>query len=153
MSTIATIDGIDVSGALLSRNGTHASTHALFVIPRERGDGFLASIRGHILDLADPSLGSLAPNPDDLFAVAIASELAWSARRFLRAYGLPDGVSVSATWPTQDEPHSLADINLTVSVSGHARTVLAELTTVFENCLERRSVAGPVIDVSFEGAS
>src|SRR5262249_1509324 len=71
--------------------------HALFVGPRGRGDGFRASVRGHMLELADPGdADGLAPTPDDLFVASIASELAWSARRFLRTRGLPDDVSVSA---------------------------------------------------------
>ena len=36
------------------------SSHALFVIPRGGGDGFRASIRGHILDLAEAVSAALA---------------------------------------------------------------------------------------------
>ena len=55
------------------------SSRALFVLRHERRDGFWANIRGHVLDLADPNPGHvLAPEPDDLFIVSIASELAWT---------------------------------------------------------------------------
>jgi hypothetical protein len=66
-----------------------AATHALFVVPNRRGDGFQASVRGHILDLIDPSSYALAPTADDLLVVSFASALAWSARSFLRTHGCP----------------------------------------------------------------
>jgi uncharacterized OsmC-like protein len=130
------------------------SSHGLFVIPRGRGDGFRASIRGHILDLADPGSGhALAPTPDDLLIVSIASELAWSARRFLRAYGLPDDVSVSATWRTHEDPPSLADIKLTVTVPKRAEAVSAALAAAFANSLAARSLAEHLVHISLEGVN
>jgi hypothetical protein len=128
--------------------------HELFVIPRGRGDGLRASIRGHILDLADPSSDhALAPTPDDLFVVSIASELARAARTFLRASGLPDDVSVAATWRTHEDLPSLADINLTVTVSRRAAAVSAALAAAFANRLAARSLPRPVVHISLEGAN
>jgi len=67
-----------------------ASNNALFVVPSGRGDGFRATKRGHVLELADPDSGhALAPTPDDLLIVSIAANFAWSAQRFLRARRLP----------------------------------------------------------------
>ena len=107
-----------------------------------------------ILDLANPSSGhALARTPDDLFIVSIASELAWSAQRFLRAYGLPDDVTVSATWRTQEDLPSLAGISLTVTVSRRAEAVGAALGAAFENSLAARSLAEPVVHISFEGVN
>jgi uncharacterized OsmC-like protein len=124
---------------------------ALFVIPRGRGDGLRASIRGHILDLADASSGhALAPTPDDLFVVSIASECARSARRFLRASGLPDHVSVAATWRTSEELPSLADIDLTVTVSRRAEAVSSTLADAFAHSLAAHSLAQPVVHISLE---
>jgi len=145
MSTIQQARNDDVAGP--------TSSNGLFVIPRERGDGFQASIRGHVLDLADPSSGrALAPTPDDLFVVSIGSDVAWSAQRILRAHRLPDDVSVSATWRTPDPPAALADVNLTVTVSRGAEAVNAALTAVFEASLAARALADPVVQISFEGA-
>ena len=111
-----------------------ASTHALFVIPRAHGDGFRASIRGHILELADPSSGhELAPTPDDLHVASIASELAWSAQRLLRAHGLPDHVSVSAEWQ-----------------ASAAEGASDALTAAFEQRLAAR--AAPALRVAVDGA-
>jgi uncharacterized OsmC-like protein len=145
------------SGQNSDNGDSHAvptSSHGLFVIPRGRGDGFQATIRGHILDLADPSSGhALAPTPDDLFIASIASDLVWSARKFLRAYGLPDDVSVSAKWRTPEDPPGLADIKLTVSVSRRAEAVCAALAAAFENTLAARSLAEPVVHISFEGVN
>lgn len=156
MSAITTKDGTGVctSG---DAGAVTAESRALFVSPHERRDGFWASIRGHVLDLADPSSGhALAPTPDDLFVVSIAAELAWTARRILRAQGLPDDVSVFATWRTRDEQEDragLADINLTVTTSRRAEAASATLAAAFENSLAARSLAEPVARISWEGAS
>jgi uncharacterized OsmC-like protein len=130
-----------------------ASSNALFVSPHKRRDGYWASIRGHVLDLADPNSGhELAPTPGDLFIVSIASELAWTARTILRADGLPDDVCISANWRTNADPPSLADIDLTVTVSRRARAASAALAAAFEDSLAARSLAEPVAHISWEGA-
>ena len=112
-----------------------SSSRTLFVLPRGEGNGFRASVRGHILDLIDPGSYALAPTTDDLFIVSIAASLAWAARSFLRAHGLPDYVSVSAEWSTRDDPSSPTDINLTVTVSKGAEAEGAALAAAFENSL------------------
>jgi uncharacterized OsmC-like protein len=156
MSATTTKDGTDVSDKVDSHTAT-TSSRALFVSPHERRDGFWASIRGHVLDLADPSSGhALAPTPDGLFIVSIASELAWTARTILRAHGLPDEESVSATWRTEEEHGDrsiLADINLTVTVSARAKAARAALAAALENILEARSLAEPITHISWEGAT
>jgi uncharacterized OsmC-like protein len=130
------------------------SSRALFVLPHERRDGFWADIRGHVLDLADPDTGhGLAPNPDDLFIVSIASELAWTARRILRGSGLPDDVSVSANWRTNADPPTLSDINLTVTVSRRAEAASGALAAALDNSLAARSLAEPTARISWEGAN
>src|SRR3954453_18425520 len=131
-----------------------ASSNALVVSPHERRDGFWASIRGHVLDLADPNSGhALAPTPDDLFIASIASELAWTARRILRSSGLADGVSVSANGGANADPPSVADIDLTVLVPGRAKAANAALTAAVQECLAARSLAAPVAHIFWEGAN
>lgn len=127
------------------------SSQALFVVPCRRGHSFEASIRGHMLELADPTDHQLAPTPDDLFIASLASELAWSARSFLRVSGLPDEVSVSAEWQATEHLPSLADINLTVRVSKGAEAVRAALAAALEKSLAERSLAGPAVHVSLDG--
>jgi uncharacterized OsmC-like protein len=129
------------------------ASQALFIIPTRRGNGFIASIEGHMLELADPTDSRLAPSPDDLLVASIASDIAWSARRFLRAAGLPDDVGVSATWRTTESAPSLADIDLTVTVSRRAEAVRAALAAAFANSLAMRAVADPVVHISFEGGN
>jgi uncharacterized OsmC-like protein len=153
MNAIATKNRTDHSEKVESRA---APSGALFVSPHERRDGFWASIRGHVLDLADPSSGhALAPTPNDLFIVSIASDLAWTARSILRTHGLPDDVSVSATWRTQEhgDRTSLSDITLTVTVSARAKAARAALAAALENILEARSLAEPIAHISWEGAN
>lgn len=129
-------------------------THALFVVPRERADGFRASIDGHILDLADPRSGhALAPTPDDLYVVSIASALAWSARDLLRANGLPEDVSVSATWRSDSDPRRPADIDLTITVPRRAEAARAALAAALDTSLSARSAAAPSVHISLEGAN
>jgi uncharacterized OsmC-like protein len=115
-----------------------ASSDALFVIPSGRGGGLRASVRGHLLELADPSSGhGFAPTPDDLFIASVASDLAWSARHFLHAHGLPDDVSVSAEWRRVENPPSLADVSVTVTVSETAEA----LSNALEDALAERVAA------------
>jgi len=131
-----------------------ACSGALFVLPHERRDGFWANIRGHVLDLADPDTGrALAPTPDDLFIVSIASELAWSARRVIRASALPDDVSVSAKWRTTADPPTFSDVNLTIAVPGSAEAAREALAAAVDNSLAARSLVKPVVRISWEGAN
>jgi hypothetical protein len=149
MSTITIEDGAEVSGEDMRQGISAAATsHALFIIPTRWG-GFTASIHGHLLELADPADHRLAPSPDDLLIASVASDLAWSARRFLRAQGLPDGVSVAARWRTTEGLPSLADTTLTVTVSTRAEAVSGALAAAFANSLRAR-VAEPVVHISLE---
>jgi hypothetical protein len=117
-----------------------ASRDALFVTP-ERGGGLRASIRGHLLELAEPSpVHRLAPTPDDLFIASIASDLAWAARHFFRAHGLPADVSVSAEWWRLENPPSLTDVSMTVTVSENAEA----LSDALEDALAARVAARTV---------
>jgi len=117
------------------------TSHVLFVNPTRLGDGLRASINGHLLELADPgSAHRLAPTPDDLLIVSIASDLAWSARRFLRGHGLADDVNVSAAWRTLENPPRLADISVTVAVSDTAETMSDALMAALEERVAARSL-------------
>jgi hypothetical protein len=121
-----------------------ASTHQLFVVRDGRRDGFRATVAGHVVELADPdSAHSLAPTPGDLLIVSIASAFAWSARGFLRARGLPDDVSVSATWGTHEDPPRLSGVDVTVTVPNSA-AVSVPLTSALENNLVGLSLNAPL---------
>lgn len=117
MSTLEPVTrSVNPTALLAHASDPVASRDALFVTPG-RGGGFRATIRGHLLELAEPSPDHrLAPTPDDLWIASIASDLAWSARQFLRSRGLGDDVAVSAEWRRLDNPPSVADISVTVTV-------------------------------------
>lgn len=137
-----------------SHGGVPTSSRALLVNPHERREGFWANIRGQTIDLADPGSGhALAPTPDDLFVVSIASDLAWSARSLLRDSRLPDSVNVAARWRTYEGLQGPADVNLTVTVSRLAESVGAALGAALEKGLAARSLAAPVVRISLEGQS
>jgi hypothetical protein len=127
-----------------------SSSHTLSIVPRGEGNGFRANVRGHVLDLIDPSSYALAPTTDDLFTVSIAAALAWSARSFLRDQGLPDYVSVSAERRVSPDQSTPWDIRLTVTVSERAEAESEALAATFEKTLAARLAAEPVINISFE---
>jgi hypothetical protein len=130
------------SGAI-GESTVAAERDALFVIAG-RGGGLRASIRGHLLELAERSLDHrLGPTPDDLFIASIASDLAWSARHFLHAHGLPDEVSVSAEWRRLEIPASLADVNLTVTLPETADAMSDALQHVLAARVGARSLDEP----------
>ena len=123
------------------------SADAVLVLPHDRRDGFWANIRGHVLELADPtSLGESAPTPDDLFIASVASELAWSSRTFLRASGLRDDVSVAAEWRKPE-------INVTVTVSAQAAAASSALAAHLNEGLAARSPAVPAVQISLDGGN
>jgi hypothetical protein len=125
-------------------------SHTLFIVPRGEGDGFRANVRGHILDLIDPSSYSLAPTADDLLVVSLAAAVAWSARSFLQARSLPDYVSVSAEQRTPRDPSSPWQISLIVTVSERVRKGAGALAAALEETLTARLASGPVIHLSFD---
>jgi hypothetical protein len=127
-----------------------SSTHTLYVVPRGEGAGFRAKVRGHVLDLIDPSSYALAPTTDDLLVVSLAAALAWSARSFLRAQSLPDYVSVSAERHTPRDPSDPWEISLTVTVSEGAQAEAESLAAALQTSLKARLAAEPVIHISFQ---
>jgi len=113
--------------------------HALFIVPARRGEGLLASIRGRVIVLADPADDPFAPTADELLILSIASELAWSARRFLSAQGQVTDVSLAVTWQTVEDPPRLADISVTVTAPPIADTLRAALQSALEERAAARS--------------
>ena len=87
--------------------------------------------------LADPADDPFAPTADELLILSIASELAWSARRFLRAQGQAADVNLTVTWQTVEDPPRLADISVTVTAPPIADTLRAAL----QSALEERAAA------------
>ena len=126
-----------MSTTITQPNAVSQSTNGLFVIPDGQRDGFHATIRGNELELGDPASGhSLAPRPDDLLIMSIASACAWSAKRFLRARRLPDDVSVYAAWRTAEDS-TLASVDVRVTVPNAAESVSATLAAALENSAAR----------------
>jgi uncharacterized OsmC-like protein len=115
-------------------------SHTLFVSPGRGGKGFLASIRGHQLELADPTEDGLAPTPEDLLVAAVAADVAWTARRFLEARELTGDVDVSAVWRTLGDPPRLDDVSLTVTVSKAAEATSDALLAALEERFSERSL-------------
>ena len=150
MSAVRPGKGTEVSGRH-DRHPVSGSNHELFVIPRDRGNGFQASIRGHMLDLADPASGHvMAPTPNDLFVVAHASELAWCARRLLDVHGLSDGASVSAMWRTDGDLSAVAQFDLTLTLPSRAEELAGRVGLALNKSLAAGSVARPAVHIRFD---
>jgi hypothetical protein len=132
--------------------GPDASSNALYVVPRDKGDGFQAVVRGHMLELADPrSNHGLAPTPSDLLVASFGAAAAWSARDFLRASELPDDVTVLANWRTLGDLPRPDEIELAVTVSRSLESERAALAAVVLNAVARSPVR-PGLHLSLEGA-
>lgn len=123
--------------------GRSARGLPLFVKP-SRGGGFQASIRGHILELADPTVQNLAPTPDDLHTASVASDFAWFARRFLSDRGFDDYVSVTAWQWKCDGSLGVDGVDVTLTVSVGSAPVRAMLTTALERGLAHKFRLGRV---------
>lgn len=127
---------------------TTASGYVHFVVPNKRGDGFRASVRGHMFELVDPesSLG-LVPTPLDLLTAAIAADLAWFARSLLRDHGLDDYVSVAARVRPSGSPTEPGGVEVTVDVSRDAASLEAALAAALEGRLAAHSSLAPKLRV------
>ncbi len=94
-----------------------------------------------MLELPDPE-GGLGPTPEELFVVSVASDLAWSARAFLRDRELAGDVSVSASWRTPEQAAGPVAISLTVAVSLTRETTADALMAALEERIASRSLGG-----------
>src|SRR5262249_8612369 len=86
-------------------------SRSLFIVPTRRGDGLMASIRGRMIELEDPTDDPSGPTSDEILILSIASDLAWYAHRFFRGRGLAADVNITALWQTVDDPPRLADVS------------------------------------------
>jgi uncharacterized OsmC-like protein len=102
----------------------------------------MASIRGRVFALADPADERFAPTPDEILILSVASDLAWSARSFLRTRELEADVNVTATWQTAEHPPRLADVTMTVTVPATAETINTALRSALEQRAAARSLDG-----------
>jgi hypothetical protein len=121
---------------------------ALFVGPYSGRDGFRASVRGRMLHLADPGSNQrLAPTPRDLVAAALASDVAWFARGFLRDREREDYVSVSVRTSTSAVLPAWCSFDVRVDVSVQAATIRMMLATALEERFATPWSKPPRIDV------
>ena len=140
-------DGLVTVAPDVARGAVTASGCALFVVPNKHADGFRASIRGHMFELADPaSPHGLVPTPEDLLTAAIASDVAWFARGFLRTHGLDDDVSVAARLRSSQGP-GLGELDVTVEVSRGALAMGPALGAALEDRLSAHSALSPRLHI------
>lgn len=155
MAQIGSEFGLTSSATVVSEPATAPSegrqpeAQRLYVTAHRQRDGFHASIRGHILELADPA-SPLAPTPDDLVVVSAASRLAWAAQRFARAHDIRDDVSVSARWRLDPGERNHGAFELTVTVSQDALPLAAALTEDLRAALDENQFRRPTVHLSFQ---
>ena len=134
--------------AAADRDTTAVSGYAHFVVPNKRGDGFRASVRGHMFELVDPeSTHGLVPTPLDLLTAAVAADLAWFARGLLRDHGLDDSVSVAARVRVSESPAEPGGVDVTVEVSRDATALEATLAAALEGRLAAHSSLSPQLRI------
>lgn len=134
--------------AAVADHGAAVSGYAHFVVPNKRGDGFRASVRGHVFELVDPeSTHGLVPTPLDLRTAAVAADLAWFARGLLREHGLDDYVSVAARVRVSESPAEPGGVDVTVDVSRDAAALGATLADALERRLAAHSSLSPQLEV------
>jgi hypothetical protein len=130
---------------VLSSVTEHSRTPGLdlFVLPDVHRRGFHASIRGNILELADPNGGvPVAPTAEDLYVAALASFLAWTARDILRKWELPEDPNVLAQWQPSNSGAPIA-AEFTIAIALSARTAGSALLRALGDALSQRFDAGP----------
>ncbi|HZC72604.1 MAG TPA: OsmC family protein [Jatrophihabitans sp.] len=111
-------------------------------------DRFIVQVRGHHLFVDQPSEAGgfdTAPTPTELFASALASCVAFYARRYLARHDLPeDGLAVSASFCMAGRPARVSDIAVRLAVppaltDEQRRAVLA----VASHCTVHNSLQQP----------
>jgi putative redox protein len=84
------------------------------------GDRFEIAVRGHTITVDQPVADGgtdEAPTPTELFIAALASCVAFYARRFLARHDLPtDGLAVNATYSISPRPARVGEIELVLRV-------------------------------------
>jgi hypothetical protein len=137
-----------IPSAAVADHGASVSGYAHFVVPNKRGDGFRASVRGHMFELVDPeSTHGLVPTPLDLLTAAVAADLAWFARGLLRDHGLDDYVSVAARVRVSASPAEPGGVDVTVEVSRDATALEATLAAALEGRLAAHSSLSPQLRI------
>jgi len=141
-------DDSAIPGAAAADHGASVSRYAHFVVPNKRGDGFRASVRGHMFELVDPeSTHGLVPTPLDLLTAAVAADLAWFARGLLREHGLDDYVSVAARVRVSESAAEPGVVDVTVAVSRDATALGATLAAALEGRLAAHSSLSPQLRI------
>lgn len=81
---------------------------------------FTVEIRGHEVGVDQPRAGGgsdTAPTPTELFAAALASCVAYYARRYLTRHNLPDrGLAVTASYTMAERPIRIGTVSVRVAV-------------------------------------
>lgn len=90
-------------------------------VNHKEGDLFEIVVRDHVLHVDQPVEDGgtdVAPTPTELCVVALASCVAFYARRFLARHGVSEsGLSVTASYAMAERPARIGEIRLTLHVS------------------------------------
>jgi putative redox protein len=103
----------------MTMNGRDGHPTALLTVAHRGGDRFRIRVRGHEIDVDQP-VGDggedTAPTPTELFVAALASCVAFYARRYLTRHGLPaDGLEVTAGYETGTRPARVVAVRIEVT--------------------------------------
>lgn len=112
------------------------------------GDRFEITVRQHTL-MVDQPVGDggrdTAPTPTEMFLAALASCVAYYARRFLERHDLcAEGLSVAAAYEMGTRPPRVADVRLRITVpAGLPEDRRAALLAVASHCTVHNTLRQP----------
>jgi putative redox protein len=124
-----------------------------------KGDRFLIEVRDHVLVVDQPrdeGGDDVGPTPTELFVSALASCVAFFARRFLDRHDLPvDGLRVRATYHLSDRPARVGSVEVEVRVPAELDPgQRSALMAVVSHCTVHNSIQiPPSVSISVEERS
>ena len=123
-------------------------------VRHESGDRFTIEVRGHSFTVDQPVADggtNLGPSPTEVFVASLAGCVGFYGRRFLARHGLPDDVTVDATWSMATSPSRVGSIRLSVRAPGLPGSLEPRFAKVIEHCTVHNTLmAPPEVAISIE---
>ena len=121
--------------------------HGAITVRHAGGDRLVATVRGHELLTDQPVEDGgedSGPTPTELFAVSLASCVAFYAERFLRRNRLStQGLLVSCAYGWAENPHRVGELELTVDAPGLPAEKREAFARVIDHCTIHNTLKQP----------
>ena len=143
----------------MTTNGKDTDPAARLTVVHQGGDRFRIRVRGHEIDVDQP-VGDggedTAPTPTELFVAALASCVAFYARRYLARHGLAaDGLEVTAGYETGSRPARVVAVRIEVTPpAGLPPQRRDALLAVASHCTVHNTLTtAPAVDIRLTDAT